>query len=34
MLTHTFAFDQVLDAYELQRTRDEGAVKIVVAMPE
>ena len=34
MLTHHFPFDQVLDAYELQRTRDEGAVKIVIDMPE
>ncbi len=33
MLTHRFPFDQVLDAYELQRTRDEGAVKIVIDMP-
>ena len=34
IITHTFAFDQVIDAYELQRTRDEGAVKIVIEMPE
>ncbi|MCX6049429.1 MAG: zinc-binding dehydrogenase [Chloroflexi bacterium] len=34
MLTHHFPFEQVMDAYELQRTRDEGAVKIVVDMPE
>jgi len=34
MLTHHFPFDQVLDAYELQRTPDEGAVKIVIDMPE
>ena len=34
MLTHHFPFDQVLDAYELQRTRDEGALKIVIDMPE
>jgi threonine dehydrogenase-like Zn-dependent dehydrogenase len=34
MLTHRFPFDQTLDAYELQRTRDEGAVKIVIDMPE
>jgi L-iditol 2-dehydrogenase len=33
MLTHHFSFDQVLDAYELQCTRDEGAIKIVVDMP-
>lgn len=33
MITHHFPFDQVLDAYELQQTRDEGAIKIVVDMP-
>lgn len=30
MLTHNFPFDQVIDAFELQATRDEGAIKIVV----
>lgn len=30
MITHHFPFEQVLDAYELQVTRDEGAIKIVV----
>lgn len=30
MITHHFPFEQVLDAYELQTTRDEGAIKIVV----
>ncbi len=34
MLTHHFPFDRVMDAYELQRIRDEGAVKIVIDMPE
>jgi L-iditol 2-dehydrogenase len=34
MLTHLLPFEQVLDAYDLQRTRDEGAIKIVVKMPE
>ncbi len=33
LITHTFPFDAVLEAYELHRTRDEGAVKIVVEMP-
>lgn len=33
ILTHRFPFEQVLEAYELQRTRDEGAIKIVVEMP-
>lgn len=32
LITHRFTFDQVLDAYELQNTRDEGAVKIVIEM--
>jgi threonine dehydrogenase-like Zn-dependent dehydrogenase len=30
ILTHRFSLDQVADAYELQRMRDEGAIKIVV----
>jgi len=30
MMTHTFPFDQVMDAYELHSTRDEGAIKIAV----
>lgn len=30
MITHHFPFDQVVDAFELQTTRDEGAIKIVV----
>lgn len=30
MITHHFPFSQVFDAYELQTTRDEGAIKIVV----
>lgn len=34
MLTHNFPFDQVIEAYELHRTRDEGAIKIVIEMPE
>jgi threonine dehydrogenase-like Zn-dependent dehydrogenase len=34
ILTHTFPFERVLEAYELQRTRDEGAIKIVIEMPE
>lgn len=33
VVTHHFPFDQVFDAYELQQTRDEGAVKIVVDFP-
>ena len=32
IITHRFKFDQVMEAYELQRTRDEGAVKIVIEM--
>jgi len=34
MLTHRLPFDQVMEAYDLQRTRNEGAVKIVIEMPE
>jgi L-iditol 2-dehydrogenase len=34
MLTHTFPFEQVIEAYELHRTRDEGAIKIVIEMPK
>ncbi len=30
MITHHFPFAQVIDAYDLQTTRDEGAVKIIV----
>ena len=33
MITHHFDFEQVPEAYELQNTRDEGALKIVVNMP-
>jgi L-iditol 2-dehydrogenase len=33
MLTHRFPFDRVREAYELARTRDDGAVKVVVEMP-
>ena len=33
MITNHFPFEQVQDAYDLQYTRDEGAVKIVVNMP-
>ena len=34
ILTHRFPFEQVFDAYELQRTRTDGAVKIIIDMPE
>ena len=33
-ITHRFSFDEVLQAYDLQRTRDEGAVKIIIDMPK
>ncbi|MFN8440900.1 MAG: zinc-binding dehydrogenase [Caldilineaceae bacterium] len=33
-ITHSFPLERVMDAYELQRTRDEGAVKIVVETGE
>ena len=32
MITHSFAFDEVMAAYELHRLQDEGAVKIVIDM--
>jgi L-iditol 2-dehydrogenase len=34
VITHRFPFDLVLEAYELQRTRDEGSIKIIIEMPE
>lgn len=33
MITHHFPFEQVIEAFELQNTRDEGAIKIVVDFP-
>lgn len=33
MLTHRFPFEQVLKAYELARTRDDGVIKVVIEMP-
>ena len=32
MITHTFKFEDVLEAYELHHLQDEGAVKIVIDM--
>lgn len=32
MITHTFKFDDVMQAYELHHLQDEGAVKIVIDM--
>ena len=32
MITHTFNFEDVLEAYELHHLQDEGAVKIVIDM--
>ncbi len=32
MITHTFKFADVIEAYELHRIQDEGAVKIVIDM--
>ena len=34
LITHRLPFSQVLDAYEMHRTRQDGAVKIVVEMPK
>jgi len=33
MATHRFPFDRVKEAYELARTRADGAIKVVVEMP-
>lgn len=32
VITHRFPFDRVLEAYELQRSRRDGAVKIIIDM--
>ena len=34
LLTHRFPFSQVLEAYELHAARDEGAIKILIDMPD
>ena len=33
LLTHQLPFDRVIEAYEIHRTRADGAVKIVIDMP-
>jgi threonine dehydrogenase-like Zn-dependent dehydrogenase len=33
MLTHRVTFEQVMDAYELAKTRDDGVIKVVIEMP-
>ena len=33
ILTHRFPFSRVPEAYNLQRTREDGAIKIIVEMP-
>lgn len=33
MITHNFPFDQVIEAYEMHRTRADGAIKIIIDMP-
>ena len=33
LLTHRFPFERVMDAYELARTREDGAIKAVIEMP-
>jgi threonine dehydrogenase-like Zn-dependent dehydrogenase len=33
MLTHRLSFEQVVNAYELARTRDDGVIKVVIEMP-
>ena len=32
MLTHTFTFEQVMEAYDLHKMQDEGAIKIMIDM--
>lgn len=34
MVTHRFPFEKVKEAYELARTRADGAIKVVVEMPQ
>jgi L-iditol 2-dehydrogenase len=34
LVTHRFPFERVCEAYELARSRDDGAVKVVVEMPD
>ena len=33
MITHRFPFERVQEAYELARTREDGAIKILIEMP-
>ena len=33
ILTHRFPFERVLEAYELHHTQDEGAIKVIIDMP-
>jgi len=33
MITHHFPFERVAEAYELAKTRQDGVIKIVIAMP-
>lgn len=33
MITHRFPWERVAEAYELARTRDDGAIKVLVQMP-
>jgi threonine dehydrogenase-like Zn-dependent dehydrogenase len=34
ILTHRFPFESVMEAYSLQRSGADGAVKILIEMPE
>jgi L-iditol 2-dehydrogenase len=34
LITHTFPFERVMDAYELAHTRGDNCIKILVEMPE
>jgi L-iditol 2-dehydrogenase len=33
MITHRFPFERVIEAYELARSRDDGAIKVIIEMP-
>jgi L-iditol 2-dehydrogenase len=33
MITHRYPFERLREAYELARTRDDGAIKVIVEMP-
>ncbi|NLE43747.1 MAG: alcohol dehydrogenase, partial [Chloroflexi bacterium] len=34
MITHHVPFDRVAEGYELARTREDGAIKVIIEMPQ